>query len=109
MVDQARLEELEAEVAGYNLDEFLSYETVSLFESFLLSGGFPIQFSYQDNHEKAYLFLHREVWKYVWAGEEVYVFNQYTGAEEWISQNRLEEEILQHADIAFGDKKFEVE
>lgn len=107
-VDEKTLQELEAEVAGYNLDDFLPPETMTLFETLLLSGGFPIRFAYQDSHEKAYLYLRREVWKYVVDGGEVHIFNQPVGAEEWISQNLLEQEILKHADIAFGDKNFDI-
>ncbi|KAL0634538.1 hypothetical protein Q9L58_006557 [Maublancomyces gigas] len=43
------------------------------------------------------------------AGGEVMIFNDPTGADAWIIQNKLKEEILQHADFAFGDKQFVVE
>lgn len=51
-VDQNMLEYLESEVEGYQLDEFLTLETINLFEYCLLKGGFPIGYTYQDNHEQ---------------------------------------------------------
>lgn len=70
-----------------------------------MSGKFPIQFSYQDNHEQAYILLWSQVWKYVTDGGEIKVLNQPTGAENWIVQAELENEIMQHADFSFDDKK----
>lgn len=49
------------------------------------------------------------MWKYVIAGGQVQISNQLTGANAWIIQNELEEEIVHHADFAFGDKEFVIE
>lgn len=100
---------MEAEVAGYALDGYLPIDTIILIESFLSCCGFPVNFSYQNDHEGDYIFLRREVWKYVMTGGEVMIFKQPTGPDAWIIQNELEEEILQHADFPFGDKEFVVE
>lgn len=106
--DNHVLQELELEVAQYNLDDYLLLETILLFQSLLSSGGFPMAFSYQDEHEQAYLFLRQEVWKFVTGGNEINVYNQPRGADELVEQDRLEQEILKHADIEYGDYKLNI-
>lgn len=56
-VNVSILEVLESEVEEDNLNEFLTCAVVGLFQSYLLAQGHPISFSYQYQHEQAYLFL----------------------------------------------------
>lgn len=101
--DETILQKLETEVKSYVLDDFLPLATIQVFQLFLLSGNFPIQFSDQDSHKQTYVYLRRQVWEYVANGGEAQIFNQLIGAEDWIFQDQLEKEILQHADILVGD------
>lgn len=100
--NETTLQKLETEVECYALDDFLPLATIQLFQSFLFSGKFPIQFSYQDSHEQAYLYSRRQVWEYVANGGEVQIFNQPIGAEDWIFQDQLEKEIFETADYYRG-------
>lgn len=106
--DNHVLKQLELEVAQYNLDDYLPLETIALFQSLLFSTGLPISFSYQDKHEEAYIFLRRAVWKLVIGGGEIKIFNQLQGADEWVEQDRLEQEILNHADMGCGDYELKI-
>ena len=83
---------LEAEVADYDLDEYLPVSTLELYAKFLQEGGYPQQFSYSDTrHREAYLYLRDRVSLYIAQGGEVLLVSHPSGAADWILANRTHE------------------
>ena len=58
------VEELEAQVSDYDLDLYLAQNTLILYGDLLRKGGYPKDFSYEDQLRKeAYVYLRERVWE----------------------------------------------
>ena len=102
------LEQLEAEVAEYNLDLYLPSDTLRLYANILHESGYPKEFSYKDQrHKDAYVYLREKVWQFVENGGEVELFNTLSGAAEWIEAH-ADHEIEQHRSHINGDQHLDI-
>ena len=91
-VNEDVLTELEKEVAGYDLDEYLPISTLALYGKILEDGGYLKEFVYEDTrYRNAYLYLRDKVSIYIAQGGEVQLASRPSGAAEWISANRNHE------------------
>ncbi|RPA91625.1 hypothetical protein L873DRAFT_1713249, partial [Choiromyces venosus 120613-1] len=89
---------LKAEVKDFNLDQYLSEETLKLYAHLLSTSRYPLEFIYGNmQHKSAYIFLREKVADYIQNGEEIKLFNSPTGAEDWI-QAHYNHEIERHQD-----------
>ena len=66
------MEELEAQVSDYDLDLYLAQNTLILYGDLQRKGGYPKEFSYEDQlRKKAYVYLHKRVCEFVENGGEL--------------------------------------
>jgi len=82
----------DAEVADYDLDEYLPVSTLELYAKFLQEAGYPQQSSYSDTrHGEAYLYLRGTVSLYIAQRAEVQRVSPTSGPADWILANRTYE------------------
>ena len=88
------LKALEQQVTSYSLDQYLTESTEFQCRQLLHAGGYRTEFSFQDNHQEAYIFLRQAVSQYVeQGGLNIVVLEPPIGADEWITvQQRYEQE-----------------
>jgi len=91
-VDEKVLAALEAEVADYDLDEYLPVSTLELYAKCLQEGGYPPQFSSSNTrHHEAYLYFRDRVSLYIAQGDEIELVSRPSGAADWILANGTHE------------------
>ena len=85
---------LEQQVTAYDLDQYLTESTQLQCSQLLLAGDFPTEFSFDEKHQEAYIFLRQAVSQYVEnGGKNIVILEPPVGAEEWIAlQQRYEQE-----------------
>ena len=108
LVNLELLEELEAQVSDYDLDLYLPQNTLILYGDLLQEGGYPKEFSYEDQvHKEAYVYLRERVWGFVENGGELELLGTQSGAAQWIEAD-ADHEIEQHRSHVNGDQQMDI-
>jgi transposase InsO family protein len=111
--DEFILEALLSQLEAYDIDEYMVPETRMLFERLLSANGFPVRFSWEDNHVEAYIFLRQALLEHIsnTGGDDVKILQKPEGAEKWILQNYQEilEEQEKQQRRKENEKDFELE
>ena len=81
-VDDKILAALRKEVADYNLDEYLSASTITLYGEILEAGRYPQKFGYNHPHDQeAYLYLRDQVFPHSAFGGQVQLATHLVGVQ----------------------------
>lgn len=90
--DTTILSLLEAQVSAYSLDEYLTPDTQLECEKLLLNGGYPVEFTFDDNHRAGYIFLRQALMLYIKnGGNNISVLEPPLGADRWLMENAEQE------------------
>lgn len=90
-------------MSSYNLDEYLTSNTRILCEEILANGGFPIFYSFSEQHREAYLYLRTGLTCYK---GHIAVLPTPIGAERWIEEcvtsNETDQETIRYLNETAG-------
>ena len=101
--NKAVLDALDTQMSSYNLDEYLTSDTRILCEEMLTNGGFPIAYSFSEQHREAYLYLRTGLTCYIGL---ITVLPTPIGTERWIEEcmasNKTDQETIRYLNETTG-------